>query len=360
MNRTKHSKARLIAFYLPQYHPIPENDKWWGKGFTEWTVVAKAKPLFRGHYQPRIPADLGFYDLRLPETREAQAQLAKDHGIEGFCYWHYWLGNGKRLLERPFEEVLTSREPNYPFCLAWANHDWKGVFFGAEGRPLAKQTYPGEDDYRRHFDYLLTAFFDSRYITLNRKPILVIYKPLDIPECRKYMDLWRELALNAGLEGLYLIANGSDIKAGQWQELGFDGAVYTRNAAICNSDKGLLRLMIRLVRRLRLYSYGDATCFFLKENYGPNEFPSIIPNWDSSPRLGKNALIFKDWSPVLFRRHVRQALEKVAERAFEERLVFIKSWNEWAEGNYIEPDLENGRQYLEIIKQENSVSSIHG
>ena len=151
-------KARLIAFYLPQFHPIPENDKWWGKGFTEWISVTTAKPLFRGHRQPLIPGELGYYDLRLPEVRNAQAQLAQEYGIEGFCYWHYWLGGRKRLLERPFEEVLRSGQPDFPFCLAWANHDWKGVFFGAKNRLLIKQEYPGKDDYIEHFYAMLNAF----------------------------------------------------------------------------------------------------------------------------------------------------------------------------------------------------------
>ena len=143
-------KARAIAFYLPQFHPVPENNEWWGKGFTEWTNVVKARPLFKGHYQPHLPADLGFYDLRLPEVREAQARLAKEHGIEGFCYWHYWFGNGKRILERPFNEVLLSNKPNFPFCLGWANESWTGIWHGNPGKVLVEQQYPGKQDYIEH------------------------------------------------------------------------------------------------------------------------------------------------------------------------------------------------------------------
>ena len=203
-------KARVIAFYLPQFHPIPENDKWWGKGFTEWTNVAKAKPLFRGHDQPRIPADLGFYDLRMPEVREMQAELACEAGIEGFCYWHYWFGNGRMLLERPFREVLDSGKPKFPFCLGWANHSWSTKTWidkkGAVGNAvIAEQTYPGVDDYRMHFDYLLPAFKDRRYIKVDGKPIFVIFAPLDIPDVSSFISLWRRLAQEAGLNGIHFV-----------------------------------------------------------------------------------------------------------------------------------------------------------
>ena len=191
------SKARVIAYYLPQFHPIPENDQWWGKGFTEWTNVARARPLFRGHYQPRVPADLGFYDLRLPEVREAQAEMARAAGIEGFCYWHYWFGNGKRLLERPFNEVLHSGKPDFGFCLAWANHSWSNKTWensGAKPRILMEQCYGGVEDNRAHFNAVLPAFHDKRYIRVDGKPLFVVYAPLDIPRVGEFLEqcgLWR-------------------------------------------------------------------------------------------------------------------------------------------------------------------------
>src|SRR5260370_41455353 len=172
-------QARLLAFYLRQFHPIRENDEWWGRGFTEWTNTAKAKPLFRGHYQPHVPADLGFYDLRVPETRQAQADMAAAYGIEGFCYYHYWFA-GKRILERPFNEVLKSGQPKLPFCLCWANHTWTGIWLGEPNRILIEQTYPGEHDHRAHFDALLPAFTDPRYVTMHDKPIFVIFRPTEI------------------------------------------------------------------------------------------------------------------------------------------------------------------------------------
>jgi len=204
--------ARVIAFHLPQFYPTPENDKWWGKGFTEWTNTAKATPLFPGHYQPHIPADLGFYDLRLPEARHAQAELAKEYGIAGFCYYHYWFG-GRRILERPVNEILQSKEPDFPFCLCWANHSWNTAWQGTDSM-LIEQVYPGWDDHAAHFDWLLQAFTDPRYLKVDGKPIFVIYRPDDIPDVEKVVDFWRERAIKAGLPGLYLI--GVSHRAETW------------------------------------------------------------------------------------------------------------------------------------------------
>src|SRR4030066_949188 len=190
--------ARVIALYLPQYPPIPENDEWWGRGFTEWTNTAKARTLFRGHYQPHVPADLGFYDLRVPETRIAQAEMAKEYGIEAFCYYHYWFA-GKSLLERPFAEVLESGKPDFPFCLCWANQTWTGIWHGAPNRILIEQTYPGMEDHRRHFEALLPAFCDKRYLKVAGKPLFAIYNPMELPATPRVLELWRGLAANAGL-----------------------------------------------------------------------------------------------------------------------------------------------------------------
>jgi hypothetical protein len=207
-NRVKSNdrSTRLIAFYLPQFHPVPENDAWWGKGFTEWTNVTKARPLFRGHYQPRLPADLGYYDLRVPEVREAQAELARNNGIEGFCYYHYWFA-GKRILERPFQEVVSSGKPDFPFCLCWANQTWTGIWHGAPGRVLVEQTYPGAQDNREHFMAVCSAFLDSRYLQIDSRPIFVIYKPLEFLEVSRFIKQWQELAIEIGLPGLHFIAH---------------------------------------------------------------------------------------------------------------------------------------------------------
>lgn len=203
-------KARVIAFYLPQFHPIPENDTWWGKGFTEWTNVGKAKPLFKGHYQPRVPADLGYYDLRMPEVREAQAEMARNAGIEGFMYWHYWFGNGKTLLDRPFQEVLHSGRPDFPFCLGWANHSWENKTWDYSGKSiksvvLIEQQYPGKQDYKNHFYHVLPAFKDKRYITVDGKPFFYIFDYLEFNDCKTFIDIWQDLAIKNGLKGIHFV-----------------------------------------------------------------------------------------------------------------------------------------------------------
>lgn len=347
--------ARLIALYLPQFHPIPENDEWWGAGFTEWTNVAKARPLFRGHYQPHFPADLGYYDLRASETRLAQADLAREYGIEGFCYYHYWFA-GKRLLERPFNEVLASGEPDFPFCLCWANETWTGVWHGAPNRVLIEQTYPGESDYRAHFDALLPAFCDDRYIRIEDKPLFVIYRPQSIPDAPKVVELWRTMAMKAGLPGLFLV--GNDIHAAAAGPLGLDAVspfqLPPRRPWVSRRTpiKWLKRRIEALAGRPTVYSYRDVfPAFMPPDALGVESFPCVIPNWDNTPRSGENGLVLHDSTPKLFRIHARQALERARGTSADRRIVFIKSWNEWAEGNHLEPDLRFGHQYLEVLRE---------
>jgi hypothetical protein len=352
-------RLRVIALYLPQYHPIPENDAWWGSGFTEWRNVAKGRPLFRGHYQPRIPADLGFYDLRVPETRSGQAEMARAHGVEGFCYWHYWFA-GRRILELPFTEVLRLKEPDFPFCLGWANQTWTGVWHGLRDKILIEQTYPGREDYIAHFHAILPALSDPRYMTVNGKPIFYIYSPLDLPDARYFTDLWRDLALAAGFKGLYLVAEAPE----SWdpRAYGFDAAVNT----------GLLPLLTRRpwsqpVQRLKwewkrragrptIYRYEDVCEGFVTNRVGPlphvTRHVCLLPDWDNTPRSGPNGLVLHGSTPELFRRQVRTALSVGRSEPLEHRIAFLKSWNEWAEGNYVEPDLRFGRGYLEALRDE--------
>jgi hypothetical protein len=353
---TSSKRARAIAFYLPQFHPIPENDEWWGKGFTEWSNVAKAKPLFRGHYQPLVPADLGFYDLRVPETRAAQAELARHYGIEAFCYWHYWFA-GRRILERPFNEVLKSGEPNFPFCLAWANQTWTGIWHGAPDRILIEQTYPGAHDYEAHFHALLPAFMDDRYVQVEGKPLFCVYRPYDLPSPRQFSDLWRELAHRAGFKGLFLVGEAG----AAWvpHNHGFDASVTTALPELrgwapwWRPRDRLAWYRRRLLGRPTVYRYADVLDQLLDEI--PSDrvtYPAVIPNWDNTPRSGGNGLVLHGSTPALFREHLRQAVSRVERYPAERRLVFIKSWNEWAEGNHLEPDLRFGHGYLEAVRAE--------
>lgn len=355
----KQKKARVIAFYLPQFHPIPENDAWWGRGFTEWTNVTKARPLFKGHEQPHLPADLGFYDLRLPEARKAQAELAAEHGIEGFCYWHYWFG-GRRLLERPFNEVLTSGEPNFPFCLGWANESWTGVWNNEPRRMLLEQTYPGERDDREHFEYLIEAFKDPRYITVDDKPLLFIYKPLKLPDAKRRLNQWREWAVQAGLKGLYIIGNNL-LDFDDADSLGLDGAVISTLGLVTSKNpviEKLKWLFWGVNKKLNLagprtIAYREAIKYLIPNlsKYNFDAYPCAYPNWDHTPRSGRKGLVLTGSTPALFEKHMMDALASIQDREEEHRLIFLKSWNEWAEGNYLEPDSKWGKAYLEILRK---------
>lgn len=349
--------TRLLAFYLPQFHPIPENDEWWGKGFTEWVNTTKAKPMFRGHYQPHIPADLGFYDLRVAETREEQAKMARAYGIEGFCYYHYWFG-GKQVLERPFQEVVHSGKPDFPFCLCWANQTWSGVWHGEPSRVLIEQTYPGDDDHKAHFRALLPAFFEPRYFRVNGKPLFAIYMPMSLPDSCRVTDYWREMALEAGLPGLHLVGMSFD-EGWEPAPYGFDAASTCRMP-----DRRpwiSRRRPIEWARRKyqewaklpTIYSYEEVLDTLMPTRVeGYDDYPCIIHAWDNSPRSGKNGLVLHDSTPELFRRILRKAIKVRNDRPREEQVIFLKSWNEWAEGNHLEPDLRFGHGYLEIVRQE--------
>ena len=342
----------ILAHYLPQFHPIPENDRWWGPGFTEWTNVAKARPLFRGHVQPHLPRDLGFYDLRVPEVRDAQADLARDHGVTGFCYWHYWFG-GRRLLERPFDEVLSSGRPDFPFCIAWANQTWSGIWHGAPERTLIEQTYPGPEDDARHFTYLRAAFEDQRYVRVGGRPVLFIYQPADLPDPARFVDRWQKLAHDAGLGGLYLVAGLGESDYSTFVEDGFDAAVLYRFPF----EENRATRMLGLLKRAGIYR--GPTRFPYARTYpeppgswGGPVFPCVYPNWDNTPRSGVRGVVATHSTPERFGTQVRRALEIASANPVAEQVLMIKSWNEWAEGNYLEPDAEYGLGRLEVLRAE--------
>ena len=364
-------KARVIAFYLPQYHPIPENDAVWGKGFTEWTNVAKAKPLYNGHHQPNIPADLGFYDLRLPIIREQQAELARNAGVEGFMYWHYWFGNGKMLLEKPFLEVLNSAKPDFPFCLGWANHSWTTkTWHGANGLNLkvgteyiAKMVYPGKDDYRAHFNYCLPAFKDKRYITVDGKPLFYIWAPSDHPEMQLFIEYWQELALQNGLNGIHFVANvnGNEESYNKYIEMGFSAVNFnTMSYAQAKVAGSVFKRKIKTLfswylpgLKLNKYDYSKIVENMSLPIYSEeNCYPVILPGYDRSPRAGRAAVILSNNNPKAFQKHVADTIERVQCKKDEHKIVFLKSWNEWAEGNYMEPDLRWGHAFLDALKNE--------
>ncbi len=360
---------RLISLYLPQFHPFTENDNWWGKGFTEWTNVSKAKPLFPAHYQPHLPSDLGFYDLRLEESRLAQAELAKQYGLEGFCYYHYWF-NGKRLLERPFNEVLKSGKPDLPFCLAWANENWTKRWDGREAEMLQEQVYGGEEDAVRHFKWLYHAFMDKRYIRIDNKPVFLIYRPSAIPQLEKVIEIWRNLAIHYNVGGLYLIAmrtgfekypnnywlsqgfdaelvfqpgTGDVNKFNKWQSIAsLGGEEFANNQAIVIDYDKAWPVMASEVK---------------KEDPG---FASVVPSWDNTARRAKiGAWILNNSTPEEYQKWLMHEMDRVLERENDKRVVFINAWNEWAEGNHLEPDMKHGHGYLEATSNATTNSLVN-
>ena len=347
-------KARLIAFYLPQFHPVEVNDKFWGKGFTEWTNVTKAKPLFKGHKQPIHPGELSLYDLRVPEVREQQADLARQYGVDSFCYWHYWFGHGERVLERVFDEVLASKRPDFPFCLGWANESWTGRWHGLDDEFIFEQKYPGEQDFVDHFNTVLPAFKDSRYSKVDGKPIFLVYRPHELPDPADFTALWNRLAKDAGLPGIHFIGVHDRLDLSEW---GFDAVVgnapWTGDFEKARIFKSKLTIASRLKGRPMPEVYDYATYVEVKKakKYRPNEYPLVVSNWDNTPRSAHRGRILWEGTPQKYREWLDSTIAHVQDKSPEERIVFIKSWNEWAEGNYIEPDTEWERAYLEQTQQ---------
>ena len=378
-------KARVIALYLPQFHPTPENDRWWGPGFTEWTNVAKAKPLFRGHQQPRIPADLGFYDLRLPETREQQAQLAREAGVEGFCYYHYWFGNGRQLLERPLQEVVASGKPDFPFCICWANHTWSNKTWERKSAVqknsvLMEQTYPGTEDDIAHFNTLLPMFKDRRYMTVDGKLIFAIYDPFGFKNVQQFIATWRRLAEENGLPGFHFIGmtpstltirtapdgtrqrvmpnleSSAEIYR-RVLDLGFDAvnSLGKRRGEMLyegkwkNIAKTVLRHIGFPTGSMRYDYERTVRNYFAPEDIWENVYPSILPQWDRTPRVASMDGVYVNATPEKFENHIRQALSLIKDKQPEHRILFLKSWNEWGEGNYVEPDMEWGHGFIDAI-----------
>ena len=343
---------KLLALYLPQFHPTPENNVWWGDGYTEWANVARAKPLFPGHYQPQLPADLGFYDLRLPETRQAQANLAREYGVHGFCYYHYWF-KGRRLLERPFQEVLDSGEPDFPFCLAWANHTWTWKRdHSLQGR-LMEQEYSEEDD-REHIRWLLTAFRDKRYIRVNGRPLLLIYWAASLPNPERTFEIWREEAEKAGEASPYVCKVDSFGNFDDPRDLGCDAAVEFWPHGV--------ETMIQRVGGPESF-YAENQIFEYRQLVINNlarrlpdwkRYSCVVPHWDNTARWkSTGARMLRGSTPELYKAWLEGVVSKTAASSGpdDEQLIFINAWNEWGEGTYLEPDLKYGRAYLEATRQ---------
>ena len=359
-------EKRLIAIHLPQFHPFKENDEWWGKGFTEWTNVAKAKPRFKGHYQPHLPADTGFYDLRLPEARMLQADLAKEYGIYGFCYYHYWF-NGKRLMERPVDEILSSGEPDYPLMLCWANENWSRNWDGGFSKMLIEQNYC-EEDYVNHMRFLCENFFnDHRYIKVDGKPFFVVYNPKKLPDAKQCVRIWRETAKEYGMD-LYLgymtrmdddfIKDGFDVSIDFQPHIQKSMKTGIIPQLLDYKNSNILRRCFERLFKNREnpfnlnYDYGDYVKYICsKPQKSLKQFPGITPSWDNSPRRKGWFFMMKNSTPTLYGKWLRNILKQFTPYSKDENFVFINAWNEWAEGNHLEPDQKWGRGYLEETKK---------
>ena len=352
------SGIRVIAYYLPQFHPIPENDEWWGKGFTEWTNVAKARPLFRGHEQPKLPSDLGFYDLRVPEVREQQAELARQYGVEGFCYWHYWF-NGRRLLNRPLDEVRKTGRPDFPFCVGWANESWTRRMTGEEKELLLEQTYSPEDDLA-HARWLAELFADSRYIRVNGRPLFILYRVHALPEPQRTTDTIRAASVRLGLPEPLIV--GRDTFAAR-QDLRRFGVDITEHAA---PNLGVLsrvaepagaRDLVRNLRRgiparLKLYDF-EAACQLMElERPKHPHVRCFFVGWDNTARRGRKAVILANATPDAFARRLRVVIDSMREESNALPLLMINAWNEWAEGMTLEPSQQYGHGFLEALQRE--------
>jgi lipopolysaccharide biosynthesis protein len=339
---------RLIAFYLTQYHPIPENDAWWGKGFTEWSNVTKARPLFEGHYQPHLPSDLGFYDLRLRETRREQIALAKEYGIDGFCYHYYWF-SGKRLLERPLDDMLSDPESDMPFCLCWANESWSRRWSGEEKNVLMPQHYHHEDDLA-FIQSLQPYFADPRYIRLENKPFLIVYRPTNLPDPKRSTEIWRAYCRESGIGEIHLCAAltfGNEVYA----EMGFDSGVeFPPHNSNLLPENDLQRFYAPFWGRL--YDYTELAQAFLNKNYlSKTVFKTLVPAWDNTARMLHHASIFKNSSPGNYEYWLSKAIDQVKDKGTEGAFIFVNAWNEWAEGCHLEPDMRYGRAYLEATQR---------
>lgn len=360
---------RTIAFYLPQFHPIPENDRWWGAGFTEWRNVARGRPRFRGHHQPHIPERLGFYDLRLGATREAQAQLARTHGIDGFCYYHFWF-NGRMLLEQPLNEVLASGRPDFPFCVCWANENWTRRWDGGDTELLLGQDYD-EYDPTAHIRWLMQAFADPRYMRVDGRPVFLVYNPSDIPELRTRIAQWQQAARDSGLASLYLCATLSVRNQASADELyaaGFDAVIdFMPRPDVRGSRRPgnfvryfLPRAFNKTLRHLgwdrRLprapvinrFSYRRmAANAVARWRQRDDLLPCVVPSWDNAARKRVDADVYQNDDPRAYGRWLRAAMATVRNRPRSQQLVFINAWNEWAEGCHLEPDTRHGLRFLQ-------------
>jgi len=347
-------KPKLIAFYLPQFHVIPENDRWWGKGYTEWDRIKTSHPLFKGHNQPRVPYN--YYDLSNVETMVSQAKLATENGIYGFCYYHYWF-NGKKLLERPLEQMINSKNVAMPFCLSWANEPWTRAWEGRSKEILIRQEYGGKKEWEEHLDYLINFFKDDRYIKIDGRPVFLIYRAEAFEGFDKMILFWNKRMRDKGFKELFITETLNGYQKGSkctnsQAVIEFE-PMYTIGGGNC------LELLFKIFRikvmtylyskSYRVYDYDKVWRKIIdrRKRYGKKlVYLGAFVDWDNSPRFKNRSIIFKNVTPDKFYNYISQQFEKS-----KTEFLFINAWNEWSEGTYLEPDKKHGKKYLEAIRK---------
>jgi lipopolysaccharide biosynthesis protein len=338
--------VKAVAFYLPQYHPVPENDRWWGQGFTEWRNVSKAAPRFPGHYQPHAPGELGFYDLRESAIQKRQAELARDFGLHGFCYYYYWF-NGRRILERPLTQLLEHPEIDFPYCVCWANENWTRRWDGNEEEVLLAQQHSPEDD-AAFLQSLVPMLRDPRYIRVDGKPMLLVYRANLFPDPIATTDRWRRMAGEMGLGGLHLCAvlfNGIEDP----RSLGFDAGVEFPPHKLINSENDVDEIAIPHGFRGRLVDYQKVASQALAWAFPADRliYRGVMPSWDNTPRRKDSPHVFVNSSPSDYHHWLRRLVEDTEERLpADQQFIFINAWNEWGEGCHLEPDVKYGLRWL--------------
>jgi lipopolysaccharide biosynthesis protein len=357
------SEVKKIAFYLPQFHPIPENDLWWGKGFTEWTNVKKIKPVFEGHHQPNVPTEeLGYYDLRDIEVIKKQAEIAVKYGISGFCFYYYWF-DGKKLLDTPLKNLLNNKKPDFPFCICWANENWTRRWDGKESEILINQNHTDKDD-EAFIRGLLNFFLDKRYIKINDKPLLIIYRTSLFPDIKKSAGIWRRIAKEEGFPDLYLArVEGMDDELDP-KSINFDASIefapdWRRIGQPINQQKDLYSEFVekKIFHKSSpaLYDY-CLTMNNMINRPAPNYkyFRGAFPSWDNTPRRAEKGTVFWGSNPDYFQYFLSRQIVNTLENKLlsdQEKFVFINAWNEWGEGCYLEPDKINGHRNLEAVRE---------
>ena len=365
-------KNKIIAYYLPQFHQIPENDKWWGEGFTEWVNVKKAQPLFEGHYQPRTPLNDNYYDLSKTETLKWQAKIAKEHGIYGFCFYHYWFYE-KPLLEKPLYNFLHDKSIDINFCFCWANESWTNAWSSADRAIIMEQKYGDKEEWTRHFNFMLPFFFFFRYIKEGNEPLLVIYRPYLYENMIDMLDYWKQLAIENGFDGLKIASQRFEQPEKEKDlyeyldyhidyQPDYDKCHLSGKDTITSKIKGILKHMLldhfnidlhmyKKNRKPLIFSYDEMWQNIISSN--PDSEKTIagaFVDWDNTPRHGNRGSCFSGVSPEKFGEYLKMQLNHVAEK-YSNDYLFMFAWNEWGEGGYLEPDNKYGYAYLEEIKK---------